>query len=93
MYFVGIFAIIAVIGVLYAIVMYPGCKEDADRMANGLPPIHGKYTHDNDTRTVYVEKSRPSFYEHCKAGQRPFGGDSRTRRTERERTRTDKLYW
>ena len=71
-------------------------KKNAERQAKGLPPIRraDQNNQNNHSTTIIKEvEKRPSFYEHCKAGQRPFGEDSRTRRSERERTRTDHGWW
>ena len=54
---------------------------------NNLPPI--VYT----LRNTPENHDRPSFADHCKAGQRPFGEDAMTRRSERNREHAKHDYF
>ena len=92
-----IIIIVAVIVIALIVVTWLQCRENAERRAQGLPPIPRHDVHDGDTRMIYSIRHTPeegaSFAERCKGGQRPFGEDSTTRRTERNRARADRFYW
>lgn len=77
----------AAIVILLWIVLYVQGKQNAQQRDSSAEP-----------RMVYVmrntsEHSGPSLYERSQGGQRPFGENSRTRRTEQERTRSDRFFY
>jgi len=84
MWLIGVFVGVVVIVILLMIVLYAQSKGDAQ--GQGQSSVMYMYSNANT-------QSGHSFYEHSRGGQRPFGENSRTRRSEREKARSDRFFY
>ena len=83
MWLIGACAGVAVVIVLLVIVLYAQSKDETQRQKDpSIMYIYNTHSHDG-----------PGLYERSKGGQRPFGENSRTRRSEREKARGDHSFY
>jgi len=83
MWLIGVFAGVVVVVILLVAVLYGQSRDDAQQhKESSVMYIYNMHGNDG-----------PGLYERSKGGQRPFGENSRTRRSEREKTRADRYFY